>query len=87
MLKKRVDIRKNEYKQIMDLKMKRFLFLAVALVLCGIVNVQAAGDEKNGHAYFTKAQLPNMANILPAPPEFESARFVADQSQLSLIHI
>ncbi len=46
--------------------MKRFLFLAVALVLCGIVNVQAAGDEKNGHAYFTKAQLPNMANILPA---------------------
>ncbi len=61
--------------------MKRFLFLAVAFVLCGIVNVQAAGDEKNGHAYFTKAQLPNMANILPAPPEFESARFVADQSQ------
>ena len=55
--------------------------MAVALVLCGIVNVQAAGDEKNGHAYFTKAQLPNMANILPAPPEFESARFVADQSQ------
>ena len=36
--------------------MKRFLFLAVALVLCGIVNVQAAGDEKNGHAYFTTAQ-------------------------------
>ena len=65
----------------MNLKMKRFLLLAVALVLCGIVNVQAAGDEKNGHAYFTKVQLPNMANILPAPPEFESARFVADQSQ------
>ena len=65
----------------MDLKMKRSLFLAVALVICGIVNVLAAGDEKNGHAYFTKAQLPNMANILPAPPEFESARFVADQSQ------
>lgn len=61
--------------------MKRSLFLAVTLVLCGIVNVLAAGDEKNGHAYFTKAQLPNMANILPAPPEFESARFVADQSQ------
>lgn len=61
--------------------MKRLFVLAVAFVLCGIVNVQAAGDETNGHAYFTKAQLPNMANILPAPPEFESARFVADQSQ------
>ena len=61
--------------------MKRLFVLAVAFVLCSIVGVQAAGDEKNGHAYFTKAQLPNMANILPAPPEFESARFVADQSQ------
>ena len=61
--------------------MKRIIVLAVAFVLCGIIGVQAAGDEKNGHAYFTKAQLPNMANILPAPPEFESARFVADQSQ------
>lgn len=61
--------------------MKKLFVLAVAFVFCGIVNVQAAGDEKNGHAYFTKAQLPNMANILPAPPEFESARFVADQSQ------
>ena len=61
--------------------MKRFLVLAVTFVLCGIVSVQAAGDEKNGHAYFTKAELPNMANILPAPPAFESARFVADQSQ------
>ena len=39
--------------------MKRLFVLAVAFVLCGIVNVQAAGDEKNGHAYFTKAQLPN----------------------------
>ena len=57
------------------------MFLAVALVFCCAANVQAAGDEKNGHAYFTKAELPNMANILPAPPEFESARFVADQSQ------
>ena len=63
------------------MKMKRIFVLAVAFVLCGIANVQAAGDEKNGHAYFTKTQLPNMANILPAPPEFESARFVADQSQ------
>lgn len=61
--------------------MKKIIVLAVTLVFCGIVNVQAAGDEKNGHAYFTKGQLPNMANILPAPPEFESARFVADQSQ------
>ena len=55
--------------------------VATALVFCCAANVQAAGDEKNGHAYFTKAELPNMANILPAPPEFESARFVADQSQ------
>ena len=61
--------------------MKRVFVLAVAVVFCGIVNVLAAGDEKNGHAYFTKAELPNMVNILPAPPEFESARFVADQSQ------
>lgn len=61
--------------------MKRLFVLTVAFVLCGIISVNAAGDEKNGHAYFTKAQLPNMANILPAPPEFESARFVADQSQ------
>ena len=61
--------------------MKKLLVFAVALVFCGIVNVQASGDEKNGHAYFTKAELPNMVNILPAPPEFESARFVADQSQ------
>ena len=63
------------------MKMKRLFVLVVAMVCCGIISVQAAGDEKNGHAYFTKAQLPNMANILPAPPEFESARFVADQSQ------
>lgn len=61
--------------------MKRIIVLAATFMFCGIVAVQAAGDEKNGHAYFTKAQLPNMANILPAPPEFESARFVADQSQ------
>ena len=62
--------------------MKQFMRMAVAaLVFCSVVNVQAAGDEKNGRAYFTKAELPNMAYILPAPPEFESARFVADQSQ------
>ena len=63
--------------------MKKILLRAVAaaLVFCCTANIQAAGDEKNGHAYFTKAELPDMANILPAPPEFESARFVADQSQ------
>ncbi len=54
---------------------------AAALVFCCVAMTQAAGDEKNGHAYFTKAELPNMVNILPAPPAFESARFVADQSQ------
>ena len=55
--------------------------MAATLVFCCAANVQAAGDEKNGHAYFTKAELPNMANILPAPPKFESPRFVADQTQ------
>jgi len=55
--------------------------VAASLVFFYAANLQAAGDEKNGHAYFTKAELPNMANILPAPPAFESARFVADQSQ------
>ena len=55
--------------------------MAASLVFCCAANVQAAGDEKNGHAYFTKAELPNMANILPAPPKFESPRFVADQTQ------
>ena len=54
---------------------------AAALVFCSAAHVEAAGDEKNGHAYFTKAELPDMTKILPAPPEFESARFVADQSQ------
>lgn len=63
------------------MKVKRLFVLTVALVFCGVFSAHAAGDEKNGHAYFTKAQLPNMANILPAPPAFESSRFVADQSQ------
>ena len=54
---------------------------AAAVIFCCAAHVQAAGDEKNGHAYFTKAELPDMTKILPAPPEFESARFVADQSQ------
>ena len=63
------------------MKQNLLKMVAAAIVFCSAANVQAAGDEKNGHAYFTKAELPNMANILPAPPEFESARFVADQSQ------
>ena len=55
--------------------------VAAVLVFCSAAYVQAAGDEKNGHAYFTKAELPDMTKILPPYPEFESARFVADQSQ------
>lgn len=55
--------------------------VAATLVFCCAANVQAAGDEVNGHAYFTKAELPDMTKILPPYPEFESARFVADQSQ------
>jgi acid phosphatase (class A) len=50
-------------------------------MFCCAANVQSAGDEKNGHAYFTKAELPDMTKILPPFPEFESVRFVADQSQ------
>jgi len=59
-------------------KMKRLSLLTLSLVIAS--QVFAAGDEKNGHAYFTKAELPDMSKILPPPPEFESARFVADQS-------
>ena len=55
--------------------------LAATLMFCCAANVHAAGDEVNGHAYFTKAELPDMTKILPPFPEFESARFVADQSQ------
>ncbi len=55
--------------------------VAVTLMFCCVANVQAAGDEKNGHAYFTKAELPDLTKILPPFPEFESARFVADLSQ------
>ena len=63
--------------------MKKYLFRMVAatFIFCCATNVQAAGDEKNGHAYFTKAELPDLTKILPPYPEFESARFVADQSQ------
>ena len=51
------------------------------LLFCGTMTVLAGGDEKNGKPYLTSAELPNMANFLPAPPEFESSRFVADQTQ------
>ena len=54
---------------------------SLTLVLTAANCVFAAGDEKNGHAYFTKAELPDMTKILPPFPAFESARFVADQSQ------
>ena len=59
--------------------MKKLTLLT--LVFMFVAQVFAAGDEKNGHAYFTKAELPDMSKILPPPPAFESARFVADQSQ------
>ena len=52
-----------------------------AILTTSGTSLHAAGDEINGHAYFTKAQLPDMTKILPPFPEFESARFVADQSQ------
>ena len=61
--------------------MKRVTRLTFALAFSCVTHVFAAGDEKNGHAYFTKAELPDMTKILPPFPEFESARFVADQSQ------
>ena len=55
--------------------------LSTAFMFCVVSTAFAAGDEKNGHAYFTKAELPDMTKILPPFPAFESARFVADQSQ------
>ncbi len=55
--------------------------LAAIFMICGTMTVFAGGDEKNGKAYLTKDELPNMVNFLPPPPEFESARFVADQTQ------
>ena len=57
------------------------IVLSSALIFCIFSTAFAAGDEKNGHAYFTKAELPDMTKILPPFPTFESARFVADQSQ------
>ena len=55
--------------------------LAAIFMICGTMTVFADGDEKNGKAYLTQAELPDMSNFLPPPPEFESARFVADQTQ------
>ena len=63
------------------MKKYQLRIVAATLMFCCAVNVQSAGDEKNGHAYFTKAELPDMTKILPPFPEFESARFEADQSQ------
>ena len=75
--RKQQNILKNNTK----MKIRQVVTLCVALVFGGASIVFAAGDEKNGHAYFTKAELPNMVNILPPFPAFESSRFVADQSQ------
>ena len=60
--------------------MRKFLAMA-AVAMMTAITASAAGDEKNGNAYFTKAELPDMTKILPPYPAFESARFVADQSQ------
>ena len=58
----------------------RFI-LAATFVVCSTMSAFAGQDEKNGHAYFTQSELPNMVNFLPPPPEFESSRFAADQNQ------
>ena len=57
------------------------LWMLAAILTISGTSLHAAGDETNGHAYFTKAELPDMTKILPPFPAFESARFVADQSQ------
>ena len=59
---------------------KKFIF-ATIFVVCGTLMVFAGQDEQNGHAYFKQSELPNMVNFLPPPPEFESSRFAADQTQ------
>ena len=61
-------------------KFNKFIF-ATLFVVCGAMTVFAGQDEQNGHAYFTQSELPNMVNFLPPPPEFESSRFAADQTQ------
>lgn len=58
----------------------KFVF-ATIFVVCGAMTAFAGQDEQNGHAYFTQEELPNMINFLPPPPEFESARFAADETQ------
>lgn len=55
--------------------------ISAILLVCGTITAQAAQDEKNGTPFFTSDELPNIANFLPAPPEFESAQFVYDQTQ------
>lgn len=55
--------------------------ISAILILCGTMTAQAAQDVKNGTPFFTSEELPNIANFLPAPPEFESAAFVYDQTQ------
>ena len=61
--------------------MKNIILLTVAFTLSVAATVFAAGDDVNGKAYFKKSELPDMTKILPPYPAFESARFVADQSQ------
>ena len=61
-------------------KINKFI-IATLFVVCGAMTVFAGQDEQNGNAYFTQAELPNMVNFLPPPPEFESSRFAADQTQ------
>ena len=70
---------KTEPLGIMIRNMKRMI--SAILILCGTLTAQAAQDEKNGTPFFTSEELPNIANFLPAPPEFESAAFVYDQTQ------
>ena len=61
--------------------MKQFSLrmLTAILTICVSMSAFAGQDEKNGKAYLTIAELPNMVNFLPPPPEFESSLFVADQ--------
>ena len=43
--------------QIIKMKKNLMRMVAATLMFCCAANVQAAGDETNGHAYFTKAEL------------------------------
>ena len=42
--------------------------MIVAFAFCYVTTALAAGDEKNGHAYFKKSELPDMTKILPPSP-------------------